>query len=64
MPELPTKTVCKRVIRVASERKGFYTSSDYWGWVNGDFMRFPTEAEYLQYIEDLKSKDETEAVPA
>jgi hypothetical protein len=45
------------------ERKGFYTSSDYWGLVNGEFLRFPTEAEYLQYIsdiEDLESKTNQE----
>ena len=46
------------------ERKGFYTSSDYWGMVNGEFMRFPSEAEYLQYIEDLESELEEEIVPA
>ena len=49
---------------MASERKGFYTSSDYWGWVDGEFKRFPTEAEYLQYLEDSESKEDEEAVPA
>lgn len=47
-----------------NERKGFYTSSDYWGWVNGEFRRFATEAEYLQYVEDLESETNSEVVPA
>lgn len=46
------------------ERKGFYTSSDYWGMVNGEFKRFATEAEYLEYIQDLESETEEEPVPA
>lgn len=45
---------------MASERKGFYTSSDYWGWIDGEFRRFPTEAEYLQAIEDSEKEKETE----
>lgn len=46
------------------ERKGFYTSSDYWGLVDGEFKRFPTEAEYLQYIEERESETEEVLVPA
>lgn len=36
-------------------RKGFYTGSDYWGWVNGEYIRFPTEKEYIEFIEELES---------
>lgn len=46
---------------MSSERKGFYTNSDFWGLVNGEYMRFPTEAEYIQYIEDLEKKEDDAA---
>jgi len=45
------------------ERKGFYTSSDYWGWLNGGFQRYPTEAEYNQEIDELERKSESEKKP-
>ncbi len=30
--------------------KGYYTDGDYWGLVNGKYMRFPTEKEYIEYL--------------
>lgn len=49
---------------MASEKKGFYTSSDYWGWINGEFRRFPTESEYIQALEDLESENEPDVAYA
>lgn len=51
---------------VAAERKGFYTSSDYWGLVDGDYKRFPTEAEYRQYMDERYPEEENEfdVIPA
>ncbi len=35
------------------EPKGYYTRSTYRGWVGNRYMEFPTETEYLEYIQDL-----------
>ena len=32
--------------------KGYYTDSSYWGFVNGSYMQFPTEAEYVEYMKE------------
>ena len=37
-------------------RKGFYTDSSYHGFVFGIYMKFPTEGEYIEFIEDLESE--------
>lgn len=37
-------------------RKGFYTGSVYYGLVYGEYLRFPTEEEYIEFIEDLESE--------
>ena len=51
---------------MVAERKGFYTSSDYWGLVDGDYKRFPTEAEYRQYMDERYPEEENEfdVIPA
>ena len=37
-------------------RKGFYTGGDYYGLVHGEYQRFPTEAEYIETIQELESE--------
>jgi len=32
--------------------KGYYTAYGYMGYVNGKYMLFATEAEYIDYITD------------
>ena len=31
--------------------KGYVTQNGYFGFVNGKYMLFPTEGEYLEYME-------------
>lgn len=32
--------------------KGYNTASGYMGWVNGEYMLFATEDDYLEYVEE------------
>ena len=36
-------------------RRGFLTSSCYLGWVVDRWQRFPTEADYHAYMDELES---------
>lgn len=40
------------------EVKGYYTGSDYMGLVNGDYMRFESDAAYKEYLESEEVKGE------
>lgn len=37
--------------------RGYPVSSGYKGWVNGEWMLFPTEAEYHEYMRELNQFD-------
>ena len=41
-------------------RKGFYVDAVYYGLVYGEYLRFPTEAEYIEFIEELESESKHE----
>ena len=32
--------------------KGYNTASGYMGWVNGEYILFATEDDYLEYVEE------------
>ena len=32
--------------------KGYYTQAGYWGFVDGKYMLFASEADFLDYMED------------
>ncbi len=32
--------------------KGYYTQAGYWGYWNGGYMLFATEADFREFIED------------
>lgn len=32
--------------------KGYYTSSGYMGYVDGNYMLFATETDYIEYVTD------------
>lgn len=32
--------------------KGYNTANGYMGWVNGEYMLFATEDDYLEYVEE------------
>ncbi len=34
--------------------KGYHTDNGYKGLVNGRWMLFPTEAEYVEYMEEMR----------
>lgn len=36
------------------DAKGYFTSSDYWGWVGDHYMRFETEDAYYDYISEVE----------
>lgn len=33
--------------------KGYHTSDGYMGLINGEWMMFPTESEYVEYMEEM-----------
>ena len=36
--------------------KGYHTSDGYKGFVNGQWMTFPTDTEYVEYMEEMCDK--------
>lgn len=41
----------------AIEVKGYYTGFDYMGFINGDYMRFESDAAYKEYMEEDMEDD-------
>ena len=42
--------------------KGYYTGSNYMGYVNGSYMKFESEEAYIEYLkgeEDARTGEET-----
>lgn len=32
--------------------KGYYTQAGYWGYVDGEYMLFASEEDFIEYMQD------------